>query len=194
MNWETLACFGDSITIGARTYLGYPEYAGDFLQQKISNSWNVLNIACSGYTACDLSRKITAEGNHIASYHPDFFTLLIGTNDVKKATPLNDFRIAYDLSVLKIRLLTQHNNGLLISIPSFRKGLKHPYKYEMNEEIVQYNEVIKEIGKKYDLEVLDLLLEEAEFFDGIHLNTKGSTKVGRQIANRILKEKGLDQL
>ena len=35
MNWETLLAFGDSITYGARSYLGYPEICGDILGGKL---------------------------------------------------------------------------------------------------------------------------------------------------------------
>lgn len=194
MNWETLACFGDSITTGARTYLGYPEYSGDLLQREIGNSWNILNIAVNGFTTCDLLRKITAEAYNIEQYNPNFFTLLIGTNDVKKSTSLEDFKIAYDLIVLKILLLNKHKNGILISIPNFRKGLKYPYNYEMNATVNKYNGIIADIGRKYGLGVLGLELEDEDFFDGIHLNKKGSIKVAVQLANYILKEKGLEMM
>ena len=194
MNWETLVCFGDSITAGARTYLGYPEYSADFLQREIGNSWNILNIAVNGFTSCDLLRKITTDGNNIEQYNPNFFTLLIGTNDVKKSTPINEFRIAYDLLVLKILLLAKHKNGIIISIPKFRRGLKFPYKYDMNTKVNEYNKTIADIGRKYDLEVLDLDLDDEDFFDGIHLNEKGSIKVAVQITNYILKKKDLNPI
>ncbi len=45
MNWETLMCFGDSITIGARSYCGYPEYAGNYLEKELGNKWNIINHA-----------------------------------------------------------------------------------------------------------------------------------------------------
>lgn len=41
MNWETLLCMGDSITIGSRSYLGYPEYAGHYLSTETNKKWNV---------------------------------------------------------------------------------------------------------------------------------------------------------
>ncbi|MCB0525019.1 MAG: SGNH/GDSL hydrolase family protein [Lewinellaceae bacterium] len=191
MNWETLACFGDSITIGARSYLGYPEYISSHLQEEIGNSWNVLNIAVSGFTACDLQRKITADSQTISIHDISFFTLLIGTNDVKKSTPLPEFRIAYDLTVLKILLLCKHANGVLISIPEFRKGLKYPYNFDMNTLVCEFNKVIFDIGQKYGLKVLNLDLEDKDFFDGIHLNQQGSFQVASQISNHILNEKGL---
>ena len=58
MNWETYIAFGDSITIGARTYLGYPELVGNKLSVSLSKQWNVINHSVSGYKAIDLSRHI----------------------------------------------------------------------------------------------------------------------------------------
>ncbi len=66
MNWETLMCFGDSITIGARSYCGYPEYTGFSLQKELGNYWNVINHAISGHTAIDLNRYITVNFHNLS--------------------------------------------------------------------------------------------------------------------------------
>lgn len=58
MNWETYIAFGDSITIGARTYLGYPELVGDKLSGRLNKHWNVINHSVSGFKAIDLARYI----------------------------------------------------------------------------------------------------------------------------------------
>jgi lysophospholipase L1-like esterase len=58
MNWETLLCLGDSITIGARSYLGYPDYAADYLKQKTNKNWLAVNYAVSGYTTIQLARHM----------------------------------------------------------------------------------------------------------------------------------------
>ncbi|NQV02922.1 MAG: hypothetical protein HQ542_09770 [Bacteroidia bacterium] len=50
MNWETLISFGDSITIGARSYLGYPEICGDLLENILNKDWHVINHARNGFT------------------------------------------------------------------------------------------------------------------------------------------------
>jgi lysophospholipase L1-like esterase len=90
MNWETLMCFGDSITIGARSYCGYPEYAGSVLEKEIGNKWNVINHSVSGYTAIDLHRYISDNYNNLSSFTPSIVTILIGTNDIKNGTSLEN--------------------------------------------------------------------------------------------------------
>src|SRR6185369_15883500 len=105
MNWETYIAFGDSITIGARTYLGYPEHVGKLLEQTTKKKWNVINHAESGYTAADLLRSIDRNLQNLKGDTSSISTLLIGTNDVKLGTDVNDFEIAYSLLLLKIKLI-----------------------------------------------------------------------------------------
>ena len=82
MNWETLRCYGDSITFGARTYLGYPEYCSQTLQAKTEKLWNTQNIAVSGYTVLDLLRHIDQHPLFVSKHNcPEVVTVLIGTND-----------------------------------------------------------------------------------------------------------------
>ena len=135
MNWETYIAFGDSITIGARTYLGYPEFIGRILEQKTHKSWNVINHAVSGYTAIDLARSIDANIQNLKNSAPGVCTLLIGTNDVKANTHPHDFEIAINLLLGKIRLIAPAANIKTFDIPLFPKGVMYPYTIEMNLNI-----------------------------------------------------------
>ncbi len=58
MNWESLLCMGDSITRGARSYLGYPEIAADMLTKSTRVAWTSWNFAWNGYRAVDLLRAV----------------------------------------------------------------------------------------------------------------------------------------
>ena len=52
MTWETYIAFGDSITKGARTYLGYPELVGHSLNTHLAGKWNDHGVAtCSNRVA-----------------------------------------------------------------------------------------------------------------------------------------------
>jgi len=191
MNWETLMCFGDSITIGARSYCGYPEYAGHELETALGNKWNVINHAVSGYTAMDLARSITPAFSNLKEFAPGIISILIGTNDVKKNTAPPDFRIAYEQVVLKARLLAPNGNVVLLRIPNFPQNVAYPYNYGMNTTVDKFNEIIGEIATAAGLRMMDLQLSEADLYDGVHLNAEGSRQAGRQLATFIKKDKGI---
>lgn len=192
MNWETLLCIGDSITIGARSYIGYPEYLGSYLRKGTSTEWNVINQATSGYLCRDISRNVTANFTNIKNQDPSIATILIGTNDVKKSTPVELFEIAYTQLITKVKLLIPGNNISLIKIPNLAKGIKYPYTYEMNEAIPKYNAVIKKLSIDYNIRLIELNIDPKCFFDGVHLNEEGSRQVAEQLSALILKDKGYE--
>src|SRR5690606_28595423 len=106
MNWETYIAFGDSITIGARTYLGYPELVGNELSKRLKKQWNVINHAVSGFKAIDLARDIDKNFASLVLHKSSITSILIGTNDVKENTSIEDFKIALNQILLKAKLLT----------------------------------------------------------------------------------------
>jgi lysophospholipase L1-like esterase len=191
MNWETLMCFGDSITIGARSYCGYPEYAGAELQKTLGNKWNVINHSVSGYTAIDLARYITGHFSNLRDFAPGIVTILIGTNDVKKNTGKEDFRIAYEQVVLKAMLLAPSKNVVLIRIPAFPRNIAYPYNYGMNALIHEFNNVISRIAGEWKLRVMDLAVHDNDLYDGVHLSAQGSANCGQQLAQFIKADKGI---
>jgi lysophospholipase L1-like esterase len=191
MNWETYIAFGDSITIGARSYLGYPEYAGNLLTTATGKNWNVINHATSGFTVIDLVRSIDKNFKNLQDSKPSVCTLLIGTNDIKTSTDLNDFEIAYRLLLVKIRLIVPAAAIKIFSIPTFPNGVMYPYLVEMNQIIPEYNKVIRKIADETGLKYYPLDFEANDLFDGVHLNNKGSKKTAEYISQLILKDRGL---
>lgn len=194
MNWETILCIGDSITIGARSYLGYPEYLGHFLQEKTGASWNVINLAVSGYNCRDIYRHLNNNYPMVNVQNPSVATILIGTNDLKQQTDIVAFRIAYEALIVKTKLLVSHNNIFLIKIPLLGVGVKYPYKFSMNEEIPKYNTIIGKLAKKYNFRTIELNTEASEFYDGVHVNESGSRSYAQQILKNILSEKGYEDI
>lgn len=186
MNWETLACLGDSITIGARSYLGYPEYTGAFLEEETDKSWNVINEAVSGITTIELARRVSLHFGQLKAHLPNILTLLIGTNDLKCETSVGDFQIAYGQLVTKVQLIVGSPNIILILIPKLVPGVMLPYRLEMNERVATYNEVIRQLAVRHKLEVFEFDSSEEDFYDGVHLNSLGSQKWGKQLSNFIL--------
>ena len=188
MNWETLLCIGDSITIGARSYMGYPEYAGFELENVLSKRWNVVNKSVSGYKTIDICRMIDDDFSNLKMHTPSIITILSGTNDIKSKVCIEDFNIAYSQLVTKARLLSPM--VMLIKIPYFTKGIMYPYTFNMNDSIAEFNDIVVTLGNKNNLRVLDLDWQEEWFFDGVHLNDMGSKSVGKVLAEYILEDKG----
>jgi lysophospholipase L1-like esterase len=192
MNWETYIAFGDSITIGARTYLGYPEQVADILGRKLSKQWNAVNHAVSGYKAVDLARHIDLHFSALQIQKASISTILIGTNDLKEKTSPDDFAIALNQVILKVRLLTMGENVVIFSIPEFHPGVMYPYSIELNETLEHYNEIIAKLAIRHNIRVLTLNHTSAHFTDGVHLNREGTEHFSLQISRFILKDRGID--
>jgi lysophospholipase L1-like esterase len=191
MNWETILCLGDSITIGARSYLGYPEYMGNMLENAIGSRWNVVNHATCGHKAIDLHRSITTNFQNLQNFQASLATILIGTNDLKEPTTLDNYRIAYRQVILKTKLMVGHNNIILIKIPQLTPIVKYPYKFEMNQKIDEFNAIIEELAKSHRLQVVEINLKEVDLFDGVHLNEQGAKSFATQLSKFILQDKGV---
>ncbi|MBL7912533.1 MAG: SGNH/GDSL hydrolase family protein [Bacteroidia bacterium] len=187
MNWETLLCVGDSITIGSRSYFGYPEYCANFLAKKTNKSWNVLNHAVAGFTTIDLARSIDKSFANLKDAKPDIATILIGTNDLKSNLLPEMFKIAYEQLVVKVQLIVRTNNIMLIEIPKLTDGVMLPYNIEMNKTIIEYNKIVQEIANKNKLIYVQINSNVNHFYDGVHLNETGSEYFGSELADRILK-------
>jgi lysophospholipase L1-like esterase len=190
MNWETILCLGDSITNGARSYCAYPDYTGDILEKTLGNRWQVVSYAVNGYTAMDLNRYITANYHNIKQFDAGVVSLLIGTNDVKKGTDIQDFEVAYRQVLLKARLLAPGKRLFMIKIPSFPPGVSYPYNFDMNKTVALYNQLLEKLAVEYRARLVEFVLEEDDLFDGVHLSTKGSRSTGEQLAKFILQDKG----
>ena len=186
MNWETILCLGDSITIGARSYLGFPEYCAALLESETQKNWNVINLSKSGMTTIELHRYLDFVGFSFSSCKPEVINILIGTNDLKSSTSLEDFEIAYRALVVKVR--ATHPNAFLIlnEIPYLLPGVMLPYKTSMNDRVSDFNKIINDIAQTIGVEVLKFQFENSHMFDGVHLNSKGSKHIGETLARKIL--------
>ncbi|MFT7613488.1 MAG: lysophospholipase L1-like esterase [Parvicellaceae bacterium] len=191
MNWETYIALGDSITIGARTYLGYPEFTGTILEGRLSKEWNVVNCAESGFTAIELARYIDNNYSSLTKHRSSITTILIGTNDLKSGTSQQNFEIALTQIIIKSKILTQNSNVVLLMIPELQEGIMYPYNIEMNSKVAELNQSIEKLAKKHNVKTLSLKVEKEDFFDGVHLSDTGVENIGRQVSNYILSERGI---
>lgn len=186
MNWETILCLGDSITIGSRSYLGYPEYCVGILTKKTTKNWNVINCSVAGFTVIDLVRYIDQNWSNIKGQGPLMASIMIGTNDIKSNTPLWEFEIAYSLMLLKTKLIVGSNHIVLNKIPLLQKGVMLPYSLKMNKTIIAYNEIIEKLSQREGV-ILNSMPESSDIFlDGVHLNDLGSSLWGEALSDKIM--------
>jgi len=118
-------------------------------------------------------------------------TLLIGTNDVKKGTDLNDYRIAVTQLLVCARMLVPAQQLLLLEIPSFPEGVMYPYNVQMNTAVDDHNKVLNTLAREHGIRTMGLELNNNHLFDGVHLNSEGCKACATQIAELILNDKGL---
>ena len=191
MNWETILFVGDSITNGARSYLSFAEYTGDMLESNTGKSWNIMNFSSNGITVNDLNKLVTQDFRALSSCNASLVVVLIGTNDAKENTDVNDFKIAYNQLLIKAKLLSQSKNVLVVKLPKFQKGIMLPYQFSMNEQIEMYNGIISELVKKHNIFSIDINCGSEHFFDGVHLNKEGALHFAKDITKLILSKRGI---
>jgi len=192
MNWETIMSFGDSITFGARSYLGYPEICGHLLEKFLHKDWHVINHASNGFTAIDLVRSITPQIANYQSYYPSVITVMIGTNDIKTNVSAENFQIAYKQLLVKLKLISVGNNIILLKLPRFTQKVFYPYTFSMNEKVTLFNDIIETLAKENEVRTFEFHFEDKDFYDGVHLNEKGSLSAAIQLSEFILKDKGIE--
>ena len=113
-------------------------------------------------------------------------------NDIKENTRIEDFVIALNQVILKVKLLTVNKNVIIFSIPEFHKGIMYPYSIGMNETVKKFNIEIKKLATQHQIRMLELTHNADDFIDGVHLNNKGIETFADQIATYILKDKGIE--
>ena len=106
MNYQKIACWGDSQTVGARTYGCYPLYLGQILNQRTRYSWQVLSLANNGYTARDLWLRVSADLPGLTDFHQA--CILIGANDVGHDSPSDTFAEYYRQILLRAVMICCH--------------------------------------------------------------------------------------
>lgn len=186
MNWETILFLGDSITFGARSYLGFPEYCGSELEIATGRNWNIVNLSKSGFTTIDLHRYLDVSGYTFSNCNAGVICVLIGTNDLKNQTSAEDFEIAYRALVVKIRVRYPNDFLVLLEIPHLHSGVMLPYKTSMNKIVESFNKIVNKISKEFHSVTLKLQLEQNMMYDGVHLNAIGSKHVGKLISQKVL--------
>ena len=102
MNYQRIACWGDSQTFGARTYGCYPLYLVQLLDAQTRYAWQALNFSTNGHTARDTWFRLSHELQTLHDVNQA--CLLIGTNDVGNRTPPELFEEYYRQILSALRL------------------------------------------------------------------------------------------
>jgi len=167
MNWETLLSFGDSITFGARSYLGYPELCGDILGKKLEKSWHVINHAVNGYTTIDLVRSIDPNLDNFRNCYPSIITVMIGTNDISGGKVPEGYREGLQKVIDKC--VAARCIPILNTIPPKRGAMK---------AVEEANGIIRELATKNQVPLVDyygeiLKRRPGESWDGTLIDADG---------------------
>lgn len=179
------AAIGDSYTIGngVEEEDRWPNILTGHLRQKGIDIELVANLAVSGYTVRD---AIQVELPDINRIKPDLVTVLIGANDNFGQKETQAYRLELQELLDQLQsIVTTPKNIVLITIPDYSKSpaLKTYQKENILKLIQEYNEVIKEEGRKRNLSVADIfpisqtMTDETDYIpDGLHPSNQGYVK------------------
>jgi len=176
---------GDSYTIGngVAEEDRWPNILTNHLKKEGVDVRLATNPAVSGYTVQD---AIELELVEVEKIKPDFVTVLIGANDNFGQKETEAYRLELQELLDKLQLtIINPKNIVLITIPDYTKSpaLRLYQKKDILKLIEQYNEIIKEEGKRRDLKVADIFPvsqtmtnDEDYVLDGLHPSAQGYLK------------------
>ncbi|HEX2459185.1 MAG TPA: SGNH/GDSL hydrolase family protein [Vicinamibacterales bacterium] len=181
---------GDSITHGARTYLGYPELAAGLLRRTTQMHWSSWNFAWNGFRAIDLLRAIDERGADLVRFNASLCTVMIGTNDAKTHTTPEHYALVMEQIILKAKLVTQNRNVLVLGVPALAPGMSLPYNASMNGSIAAYNEILARVAAEQQSQFLAFQVADGDLVDGVHLSANGVVAFAEQLCDRVLRDRG----
>jgi lysophospholipase L1-like esterase len=184
MNYQKIICWGDSQTVGARTYGCYPLYLVRSLNQGSRYVWSAISFCRNGYTARDLWFRMG----------PDLLTvgdtpqacILIGTNDVGEGTPLDLFaeyfaQLVDALAIARFRVV--HCGEIPRIWPD-----GHAYFAQGTEQRrAEYNAAIERVVASSSIARLVRFpgLTAEHFVDPVHFSESGNAAIAEAFAASI---------
>jgi lysophospholipase L1-like esterase len=186
MIWNKVVCVGDSITFGARTYVGYPEYLSVELEKLTGIFFDVINEGISGERLIDVIRrlpKIFCRYQKVGCY-----CVIVGTNDVKERTDVKVFEMLYRQMIMKFMI---QNTFLVVGeIPRIVRGKGWlPYGFWAMEHRKKLNDVIRKVVNEIKSDKVRLVsfddLSDDCFVDSVHLSDKGCREMAKIVAKAI---------
>ena len=185
MNYQKLVCWGDSQTVGARTYGCYPLYVGKILNEKTRYSWYVHSLGTNGDTARDLWLRISKELLALTDIHQA--CILIGTNDVGNGTPLDLFEEYYRQILIGLQV-----NGYRVAFcgeipPIWPDGNAH-FSKKTAPRRDKYNQRVRQVVSESSIaQLIEFPALTSECYtDPVHLNESGNRVIAEHYADAIM--------
>lgn len=186
--------FGDSITYGAwdKENGGWVNRLRLALENKNETYFNIFNLGIPGETTIDLKKRFDNECNY--RFNTNDKTIIIFS------VGINDSQIIKDKSLVLIKDFKKNIIKLIdkakqyipyilfIGLTKVDENRTNPVSWDnninySNEEIIKYNEVLKNICKEKEINYLEIfnLLDIKDLDDGLHPNNNGHQKLCEEI-------------
>ncbi|MFZ3057685.1 MAG: GDSL-type esterase/lipase family protein [Minisyncoccales bacterium] len=186
----TICIFGDSIVWGASDC----EKGGwvDSLKNYLMNEdIDVYNLGISGNTTEDLLERFDAEAE---ARNPDIVIFAIGINDSLSLDKDGLIKFQKNISSLTNKARKFTDKIIFIGLTSVDESRTTSYLSEEtgeaynNQSIGEYDEIIKSFCEDNNLifvDVLGLLINDADLCDGLHPSSTGHQKLFERIKKEI---------
>ncbi|QIL45838.1 esterase [Vagococcus coleopterorum] len=169
---EKVILFGDSITAG------YTEgEITDELTKRISAKLTEVDVVNAGIPGDTTTGALVRLHDHVLRYQPQVVTVFFGANDVCPSceVPLEQYRA----NLVSIVEQIGSQKVILIGLPYV-----NPKRYDEerpDEEVLNYNQVVREVAETYEIPFVELFQEmravavEQGFYqvDGLHFSVSG---------------------
>jgi len=190
MIYGTVLSLGDSLTFGARCYLGFPEYLARDLTLRHDRriEWSAINAGVCGETTRQILDRTPALVQRFAALPgPKVITYLAGTNDSKgNGTRPLEWQEAYRQTVRWLRRV--HGARIVLcTIPALQSDQMPCYTEGSMRWIERANYAIRDMHDVLNSRSINLvdLADIHETVDGVHLTPEASETVAGRITEVI---------
>ena len=184
MNYQTIACFGDSLAFGARTYDCYPMILSKIMSERSQYDWRALNISENGATARSLWFTLNNGLLHFSDAYVS--SVLIGTNDASNGSSPDYFEEYYRQIVRTLRL-ARFRVILCGTVPPFHCDGHAFFTRDGEDRRKEINiRIQKVVDESAEARLVDLSgVTKAHCVDPAHLNSAGNTFIAEAFAKEI---------
>jgi lysophospholipase L1-like esterase len=192
-----ICIFGDSIVWGAFDPFngGWANLLRNYLESKNSEV-ECYNLGVSGNNSSDLLKRFEIEAS---ARSPSLIIIAIGTNDSYYINKKDNHRVSqkdFESNLKKlINISKKFTSNLIMLTPNKVDETKTkpiPWNKKIfyeNDSIKKYGQIIKNLSEKNNILFIDLfdLLENKDFYDGLHPNSEGHKKIFEIVKNFLEK-------